>query len=131
MTISAWTIYWITRLDEISILLTISFVLIAIVTVFFCFSWVANRDDYERQYHNGVEKQKTAVGLLKWLVPVLIAVGLTNALIPNTKQAAAMYVLPAIVNSDAVQQLPGELTILAREWLHELRPSQASKKDSK
>lgn len=131
MTISAWTIYWITRLDEISILLTISFVLIAIVTVFFCFSLVANRDDYERQYHNGVEKQKTAVGLLKWLVPVLIAVGLTNALIPNTKQAAAMYVLPAIVNSDAVQQLPGELTILALEWLHELRPSQASKKDSK
>ena len=123
MTISAWTIYWITRLDEISILLTISFVLIAIVTVFFCFSWVANRDDYERQYHNGVEKQKTAVGLLKWLVPVLIAVGLTNAFIPNTKQAAAMIVLPAIVNSEAVQQLPGELTTLAREWLQELRPA--------
>ena len=127
MTISAWTIYWITRLDEISILLTISFVLIAIVTVFFCFSWVANRDDYERQYHNGVEKQKTAVGLLKWLVPVLIAVGLTNAFIPNTKQAAAMIVLPAIVNSEAVQELPSELTTLAREWLQELRPKKESK----
>lgn len=127
MTISAWTIYWITRLDEISILLTISFVLIAIVTVFFCFSWVANRDDYERQYHNGVEKQKTAVGLLKWLVPVLIAVGLTNAFIPNTKQAAAMIVLPAIVNSEAVQELPSELTILARQWLQELRPKKESK----
>lgn len=127
MTISAWTIYWITRLDEISILLTISFVLIAIVTVFFCFSWVANRDDYERPYHNGVEKQKTAVGLLKWLVPVLIAVGLTNAFIPNTKQAAAMIVLPAIVNSEAVQELPSELTILARQWLHELRPKKESK----
>ena len=35
MTLTAWDIYWVTRLDEISILLTVSFVLIAIVTVFF------------------------------------------------------------------------------------------------
>ena len=123
MTLTAWDIYWVTRLDEISILLTVSFVLIAIVTVFFCFSWVANRDDYERRYHNGAEKQTTAVGLLKWLVPTLIAVGLINAFIPNTKQAAAMIVLPAIVNSEAVQQIPNELTTLAREWLQELRPA--------
>ena len=123
MTLTAWDIYWVTRLDEISILLTVSFVLIAIVTVFFCFSWVANRSNYERQYHNGVEKQKTAVGLLKWLVPILIAVGLTNAFIPSTKQAAVMIVLPAIVNSEAVQQIPNELTTLAREWLQELRPA--------
>lgn len=127
MTLTAWDIYWVTRLDEISILLTVSFILMAIVMVFFCLSWVANRDDYERRCCNGLEKQKTAERLLKWLVPTLITVGLINAFIPNTKQAAAMYVLPAIVNSEAVQELPSELTTLARKWLQELRP----KKDSK
>ena len=123
MTLSAWDIYWVTRLDEISILMTLVFAWTAAATGFFAVSWVSNRGDYERRCCNGLEKQKTAERLLKWLVPILIAVGLTNAFIPNTKQAAAMIVLPAIVNSEAVQQLPAELTMLAREWLQELRPT--------
>lgn len=39
-----------------------------------------------------------------------------------------MIVLPAIVNSEAVQQIPGELTTLAREWLQELRPKMGGAK---
>lgn len=120
MTLTAWDIYWVTRLDEISIAMGISmWVMIfvcAIAAVVYCMS------DFKI---TGAKK------LIYRLLPWIVGVTLVNTLIPNTKQAAAMYVLPAIVNSDAVQQLPGELTILAREWLHELRPSQVSKKDSK
>ena len=66
---------------------------------------------------------KGAKKLACWLVPWIIGLTLVNTLIPNTKQAAAIIVLPEIVNSEAVQQLPGELTTLAREWLQELRPA--------
>lgn len=120
MTISAWTIYWVTRLDEISIAMAIAMVVMIIVCAIAAFVYCIS--EFE-----ATGAKKLAYRLLLWIVGVT----LVNTLIPNTKQAAAMYVLPAIVNSDAVQQLPGELTILAREWLHELRPSQASKKESK
>lgn len=116
MTISAWMIYWITRLDEISIALTMSLVAMIIVCAFAAFVYCIS------EFKESGAK-KLAYGLLPWIV----GVALVNTFIPNTKQAAAMYVLPAIVNSEAVQELPGELTTLAREWLQELRP----KKDSK
>ena len=116
MTISAWTIYWITRLDEISIAMGISMVAMIIVCAIAAFMYVVS--DFKV-----IGAKKLAYSLLPWIVGVT----LVNTLIPNTKQAAAMYVLPAIVNSEAVQELPSELTTLAREWLQELRPKKESK----
>ncbi len=116
MTISAWTIYWITRLDEISIAMAIAMVVMIIVCAIAAFIYVVS--DFKV-----VGAKKLAYSLLPWIVGVT----LVNTFIPNTKQAAAMYVLPAIVNSEAVQELPSELTTLAREWLQELRPKKESK----
>lgn len=112
MTLTAWDIYWVTRLDEISIALGLAIPALLIVlalSTFVCFV-----TDFEI---------KGAKKLACWLVPWIIGLTLVNTLIPNTKQAAAIIVLPEIVNSEAVQQLPGELTTLAREWLQELRPA--------
>lgn len=111
MTLTAWDIYWVTRLDEISIVLSLFLWLGFFVCGMALLAYFID-DDY-----TGC---KTFAARL---APVLIVVAIVNAFIPNTKQAAAMIVLPAIVNSEAVQKLPGELTTLAREWLQELRPA--------
>lgn len=112
MTLSAWDIYWVTRLDEISIALTFAIPVLIAVLALSMFIYAVS--EFELQ-----GARKLAVKLIPWIV------GLTavNVFIPNTKQAAAMIVLPAIVNSEAVQQIPNELTTLAREWLQELRPA--------
>lgn len=122
MTLTAWDIYWVTRLDEISIVLTMVCIACCFALLWVSFMMIPPIGGSEA----ALVKRVGRVALL-----VLVITAMCNSFIPNAKQAAAMIVLPAIVNSDAVQQLPGELTILAREWLHELRPTQVSKKDSK
>lgn len=41
---------------------------------------------------------------------------------------AALYVIPPIVNSAAVQELPSELVAVARDWLDSLRPEKEEMK---
>lgn len=42
--------------------------------------------------------------------------------VPSGKVLAAMYVLPAIVNSAAVQELPGEVVEAARAYIRDMLP---------
>ena len=112
MTLTAWDIYWVTRLDEISIALGLAITALLIVLALSTFVYFVTEFEIKGA-------KKLACGLVPWI----IGLALVNTFIPNTKQAAAMIVLPAIVNSEAVQQIPGELTTLAREWLQELRPA--------
>jgi len=64
----------------------------------------------------------------KWFfVPVFSAVvwfgiGLASAILPTTKQAAAIIVLPKIINNAKVQELPDKLLGLAEAWMEELKP---------
>lgn len=48
-----------------------------------------------------------------------------TCIIPSKTEMAAIVVLPAIVNSEAVQTIPSELTALATEWLKELHPKKS------
>ena len=43
------------------------------------------------------------------------------AITPSTKTVAAMYVLPAVASSEAVQKLPAEAAGLALDWVKERR----------
>ena len=58
----------------------------------------------------------------------LIVSLLLMTFVPSGKTLAAMYVIPPIVNSAAVQELPSELVDVAREWLDELRPNRGKSK---
>lgn len=51
-----------------------------------------------------------------WLI-TLIALSTIPVIVPSSKVLAAMYVLPPIVNSAAVQELPAELVELARAYI--------------
>lgn len=64
-------------------------------------------------------------------VVISIAVAITVALAwvatPSTKTAAAMIVLPAIVNSQSVQELPGEIIDAAKTWLKSFTKGEGNK----
>ena len=46
---------------------------------------------------------------------------------PTTKQAAAIIIVPKIVNNEKVQTVGNTLYDLAAEWLDELRPKKEAK----
>lgn len=106
MTISAWDIYWITRLDNLQLVLILG------LAVSLCISALTliESDSVE-------DFVKPAC---KYFLPVAAACAMGLVFVPSTKSAAAMYVVPAIVNSEAVQKIPAELTALAKDWLKDL-----------
>ena len=122
MTLSAWDIYLVTRMDLLKYFFIAVLVLSAVCVVFFVCCWI----DASESWHGKEESERKRAWAVKrimmFLCPFLVGV-FGVILTPSTKTLAAMIVLPAIVNSEAVQQIPGELTTLAREWLQELRPA--------
>jgi hypothetical protein len=47
--------------------------------------------------------------------------------IPTTKQAAAIIIVPKIVNNEKVQMVGNQLYDLAVDWMEELRPKKEKK----
>lgn len=106
MTISAWDIYWITRLDNLQLV----FILGLGVSLGLSVMTLIESDSVE----------DFVKPVCKYFLPVAVACAMGLVFVPSTKSAAAMYVVPAIVNSEAVQKIPAELTALAKDWLKDL-----------
>ena len=122
MTLSAWDIYLVTRMDLLLAFFVAVVVLSAVCIAFFACRWVDASDYCDGKENADKKRAYAAKRIMTFFCPLLV--GACGAVLtPSTKTVAAMIVLPAIVNSEAVQQIPGELTTLAREWLQELRPA--------
>lgn len=104
--ITSWDLYWILKLDDLQVLLTICGS--AILLLFFCVTAAILPDE---------EQSKK---LLFFTIPVtflgafLICVG---RLIPSTKQMATILVLPAIVNNEKVQEMGGKTLDIGNDLL--------------
>lgn len=109
MTITAWDIYWITRLDSLQFICATA---AAATGVAACWGLL--------ECFHAFGDEERGKWLIKRFAPAFFVAALVAALIPSTKSAAAMYVVPAIVNSEAVQTIPAELTALAKDWLKDL-----------
>ena len=118
MEITPGFIYLVAVLENVKIALG----LIAILAVFCLascgFSSIESYDGRIRVKH---------YGYVKYSLIALLAIGLLQVFLPSGKTLAALYILPPIVNSEAVQKLPSELTDLAIEWLRELKPNKENK----
>lgn len=66
------------------------------------------------------------LAMLIWLPFRLIA-----SLLPSTKEMAIIYVVPKVINSEAVAQIPSKLLQLSSEWLDELRPENIKESKAK
>lgn len=115
MEVTPGFIYAISVLERIRPLLHLVF-LVSLVVMIFSFGQVLLG---ERAHFKPFAK----AGLIGTVASLLLV-----AFIPSGKTLAAMYVIPPIVNSSAVQELPSELVAVAREWLDELRPNRGKSK---
>ena len=110
MTLSAWMIYAadvctsLCVAANIGIFLSLTVLFLALVT------WPALHE---------------YVRLIAWTLAACLIVSI---FVPSGKVLAAMYVLPAIVNSAAVQELPREVVEAARAYIRDMLPKA---KDSK
>lgn len=119
MTLTPSDVYWITRLDNFGCIGWIVIFICIVVAV--CF--IVNTDwealDNEKSY--AYEDSRLKLKYIKRCGLVLaVTVGIL-AFIPSTKEAAMMYALPKVVNSEVVKEDIPELYELgikaAKEWL--------------
>ena len=116
MDVTPWTIYWITRLDSVNVVLGL-FVGLALILTVLSVGFLLSSIDADDE--NGIRWAKRGIFGFSAL---LLGLGAVTVLTPSTKQMAAILVIPAIVNNEGVQEVGGELVDLAREWMRELRP---------
>lgn len=122
MTLSALDIYLVTRMDSLRFFFALVTILSAVCIAFFVICWIDAGVGCNDEEETKTKRAYAAKRIMIFFCPLLVgAFGVI--LTPSTKTLAAMYVLPAVVNSEAVQQIPSELTTLTREWLQELRPA--------
>lgn len=66
-------------------------------------------------------------GILKFFIPFLgvlsFALFAVCVFLPNTKQMAAIVIVPKIANSEKVQTVGNKVYDLAVEWMEELKPN--------
>ena len=99
--ITAWDVYWITRLDGIGFLCMTMFLVALAAVVVWCFvmgpaeMWQYNK-----------EKHPQYLRLLYAAIASGLLVLTIGTFIPTTKEAVAIYMIPKIANNEQIQQLP-------------------------
>lgn len=110
MIITAWQMYWITRLDSIHTLVVVSAFLFFIVFGGSIAAILAN------VYDSSKFRVITATSLI-----LAVLLGISAAFIPSTKDAAAIIIVPEIANNqdvqDVVKTAPQLLNVKMQEWL--------------
>lgn len=118
--ITPWTIYWITRLNQIREFLKAS-TLISLL-IFFTAGIIAFIQLTEYIEHDDpCDMRRKVVKILRLTGAVLAVSALLYTLTPSSREMAAIYVIPKIANSENVRNIGDEMYGLAMEWLKELK----------
>ena len=113
--------YLFTRLDNLCTVLCVTafslIVVLILLSIFYGVSRMDRHDDVAEKCLQGVKKT-----LLPAIVFVLLAVA-----VPTQKEAAAIYLIPKLVNNEQVQDIAGKsldiLTLKLNEWVADLTPA--------
>ena len=117
--------YWLTRLDHLSDVLTVTCVLLVLSTIGILIAGGIMQDCSFSGETN--ERGRKFVGKTPFMAAAFVVTLLLNALIPTTKEMAAIIVIPSVLNNEKVQTVGNKLYDLAAEWMDELRPEGKSK----
>jgi Trk-type K+ transport system membrane component len=119
--------YWLVKLDDLQHvfghLIYIPTLWIVITGIIAFPAFIATLDDDESTRERALRRIKKATLLC---IPMLFLTGvimLTAALIPSTKQMAAIMIVPKIANNEKVQTIGNRVYDLAVEWMEELKPN--------
>lgn len=115
--ITGWDIYWITRLDAIRHV-TDLIAFISGLAMLLGIAWY-----FFELFEDG--KQLWVVKhILKVVIPVFLVALICSVVPPTTKEAAAIYLLPKIVNNEQVQKLPDNavkfLNVKLEAWIKDM-----------
>lgn len=121
--------YWMTRLDGIRdcmivfILLTVFSAIGVVISYAITFCAVGTG---ERDVFNMSLKIRKICG---WIFSVCLSVAiLVTTFVPTTKEMAAIYIVPKIVNSEKIQNVGNQVYELAVQWMEELKTKSVYKK---
>lgn len=122
--LTAWDVYWVMQLDSISSGIgTIAGVGILLAAVLSVWNGVSNFDTAQFPSLCDKDARRAACGARaktrNRIAATALPLYLLAAFIPSTKTAAAMVVVPAIVNNQTLQNEAGELYDLAKRALSE------------
>lgn len=140
--------YWLTRLDSIKWTLdgfTTVFVFVTLVLVFIAVltysigtftsngtsdAFYGKTDDELKSIQARLRRVSARCAVAAFLLlSTDVAASILNALLPSTREIAAILIVPRIANSEKVQQADNKLYDLAVEWMDELRPKKAKETD--
>ncbi len=109
---SHWLVYWVLMLDGVNKILGIS------ITMFFVMIIIAGICAMIGNCDHVPSLIKFSKALLKIFVPLIFLFLILFALIPTTKQMAAIYLIPQIASNKDIKQLPPKLSKLALEYVN-------------
>ena len=123
MTISPFEIYLISLVDKIGAISEVTIFLGGLASSAFLIFWMIGKaESYKTE-----DEEKTLQRLWKCLKISVICVlcsTLIHTFVPNSKTIAAMYLIPAIVNNEHIQNSTSNalkmLEGLTKEWLEDL-----------
>lgn len=105
--------YILVILSNVKILLGVSTTILGIAALVFTIAY------YDPLIH---DKERLVAKPRNILIPLFVISGMFLSLLPSTKQAATIILLPAIVNNEQIQTTVGnglDLMELATEWMKE------------
>ena len=114
--------YWLTRLDHMHDVLGATCCLLVISTIGVLIAGCIMQDDDTFEDETN-ECGRKFVRKSPFMAAAFVVTLLIDALIPTTKEMAAMIVIPGVLNNEKVQTVGNRLYDLALEWMEELRPA--------
>lgn len=109
-------LYLMTRADDIKVA---AIILCVLTTILFCFLFIG----YIVTESEGRDYGSALMAKLAMLTAPFVAVFMAVAvLVPNTREVAAIIVIPRIANSESVEKIGTGIVDLATAWLEELKP---------
>ena len=118
---STWNLYWIMKLDVLSIffefLSSIIGLAMGVFIIFFMVGWLNNDDE---KFIKPLKKM--SIILFVFFIPIVSI----TILLPDTKQMCALLVVPKVINytmdNEEMKKMPDQIIKLGSEWLNELSP---------
>ena len=117
MNITPSTIYWISVLDDMLCVAVTLAILSGIAGVIMLVAYFVSYDDEEIACSLRRLLAATACAFVASIVTCIFT--------PSAKTCAAMYVVPAIANSETLQGVTDGIYDLALDWLKELKPAKS------
>lgn len=94
-------VYWVTRLDMLTEIITIALIISALVTTGVGVGVLATVIDFELNADNAIKRFLTRI--FKISISILLTTTLLKCFIPTTGEACLIYALPKIANSNVIQ----------------------------